>query len=103
MIRRPPRSTLFPYTTLFRSAVALDAVGRRQARAQPRTYPLARDRGEFIVQRAEVGNAPLMLGRDEALEHLVLVHGQRQPPARVVDLEGLGRLGRLQAAGLDGI
>src|SRR5688572_31897648 len=26
MIRRPPRSTLFPYTTLFRSVV-LDAVG----------------------------------------------------------------------------
>src|SRR3712207_7033454 len=24
MIRRPPRSTLFPYTTLFRSAVAHD-------------------------------------------------------------------------------
>src|SRR5690242_20851742 len=24
MIRRPPRSTLFPYTTLFRSPVALD-------------------------------------------------------------------------------
>src|SRR5260370_42672046 len=24
MIRRPPRSTLFPYTTLFRSAVASD-------------------------------------------------------------------------------
>src|SRR5258706_1509881 len=28
MIRRPPRSTLFPYTTLFRSAIA--AVGERQ-------------------------------------------------------------------------
>src|SRR5256885_14345827 len=26
MIRRPPRSTLFPYTTLFRSAVAIVAV-----------------------------------------------------------------------------
>src|SRR3712207_7345894 len=25
MIRRPPRSTLFPYTTLFRSAAALPA------------------------------------------------------------------------------
>src|SRR5258708_9362848 len=25
MIRRPPRSTLFPYTTLFRSRFALDA------------------------------------------------------------------------------
>src|SRR3712207_8549915 len=28
MIRRPPRSTLFPYTTLFRSAL-LDRVGDR--------------------------------------------------------------------------
>src|SRR2546425_7597677 len=27
MIRRPPRSTLFPYTTLFRSDDAGDAVG----------------------------------------------------------------------------
>src|SRR5437899_9444242 len=25
MIRRPPRSTLFPYTTLFRSGVAVEA------------------------------------------------------------------------------
>src|SRR5689334_25358744 len=29
MIRRPPRSTLFPYTTLFRSEGALDAAFRR--------------------------------------------------------------------------
>src|SRR2546426_5283633 len=27
MIRRPPRSTLFPYTTLFRSLLALALVG----------------------------------------------------------------------------
>src|SRR3712207_7366476 len=27
MIRRPPRSTLFPYTTLFRSQVVRQAVG----------------------------------------------------------------------------
>src|SRR5256886_11298209 len=27
MIRRPPRSTLFPYTTLFRSYIALKSVG----------------------------------------------------------------------------
>src|SRR5688572_32014752 len=31
MIRRPPRSTLFPYTTLFRSALPLPAVPRRRA------------------------------------------------------------------------
>src|SRR2546430_4714949 len=33
MIRRPPRSTLFPYTTLFRSVCAAsDAHGRNQSR-----------------------------------------------------------------------
>src|SRR5690242_21885555 len=37
MIRRPPRSTLFPYTTLFRS---LRDAGRRAARhAHPRPAP----------------------------------------------------------------
>src|SRR3712207_7386382 len=48
MIRRPPRSTLFPYTTLFRSrhhgqrqAGALDAAAQRRP---PRAVP-ARDAG----------------------------------------------------------
>src|SRR3989442_3057204 len=39
MIRRPPRSTLFPYTTLFRShldVVALDEQRPREALAQRR-------------------------------------------------------------------
>src|SRR2546430_8245587 len=31
MIRRPPRSTLFPYTTLFRSVEAVDHLAQRQA------------------------------------------------------------------------
>src|SRR5256886_9611509 len=31
MIRRPPRSTLFPYTTLFRSAIASGALRREIA------------------------------------------------------------------------
>src|SRR5256885_6229032 len=35
MIRRPPRSTLFPYTTLFRSATA----GERGLDASPRGGP----------------------------------------------------------------
>src|SRR3712207_7650988 len=37
MIRRPPRSTLFPYTTLFRSLLDLFLYGRRgNALARPR-------------------------------------------------------------------
>src|SRR2546428_3461050 len=42
MIRRPPRSTLFPYTTLFRSRCLLPAHGatadRAQSVASPREY-----------------------------------------------------------------
>src|SRR2546422_2782032 len=33
MIRRPPRSTLFPYTTLFRSVIALDEAERQEGDA----------------------------------------------------------------------
>src|SRR3712207_8626328 len=33
MIRRPPRSTLFPYTTLFRSDIHVDAPGGRSEMA----------------------------------------------------------------------
>src|SRR3712207_7207722 len=42
MIRRPPRSTLFPYTTLFRSQSADRADGGQQAEAdctQPEPLP----------------------------------------------------------------
>src|SRR5688572_31595867 len=31
MVRRPPRSTLFPYTTLFRSAVELEQALRQRS------------------------------------------------------------------------
>src|SRR3712207_7357725 len=34
MIRRPPRSTLFPYTTLFRSVLAVERDERRRHLAQ---------------------------------------------------------------------
>src|SRR3712207_8297667 len=36
MIRRPPRSTLFPYTTLFRSLGGADLEGRLTALAEDR-------------------------------------------------------------------
>ena len=67
-------------------AVALNAVGGRQIGAEFGAYPLARGGGEFFVQRAKGFNALLVLGRDEALEHVVFVHHFGQPPAGVVDL-----------------
>src|SRR5258707_9692061 len=46
MIRRPPRSTLFPYTTLFRSPVS-QLVRGRQARPQRDRPRLGRGLGEL--------------------------------------------------------
>src|SRR3712207_7380631 len=40
MIRRPPRSTLFPYTTLFRSEHGLGVEGALRARPLPAPLPL---------------------------------------------------------------
>src|SRR3712207_8773831 len=42
MIRRPPRSTLFPYTTLFRSGGARRAIGAAVARQGGRAQARAR-------------------------------------------------------------
>src|SRR3712207_7965715 len=43
MIRRPPRSTLFPYTTLFRSVFATAAGDRLDGSALRRRYIAIRD------------------------------------------------------------
>src|SRR5258708_20680157 len=50
MIRRPPRSTLFPYTTLFRSALE-----RRLRRVEQR-LGLVSHLGELAAELAEVRN-----------------------------------------------
>src|SRR3712207_8364854 len=49
MIRRPPRSTLFPYTTLFRSRHRVDACGDdllREPLGSLRGAPCEGERGE---------------------------------------------------------
>src|SRR3712207_7346831 len=51
MIRRPPRSTLFPYTTLFRSPELLPW-WRKLCRASERVLELGANVGYFSVQGA---------------------------------------------------
>src|SRR3989475_13052667 len=48
MIRRPPRSTLFPYTTLFRSA-SFDLTRLDQVRVEPEQVPLHRCLEDFLL------------------------------------------------------
>src|SRR2546427_7647766 len=52
MIRRPPRSTLFPYTTLFRSVVGVLAVQIRRRRLEPELEV------HHLRQRGEIEAAP---------------------------------------------
>src|SRR2546425_4904520 len=54
MIRRPPRSTLFPYTTLFRSSPAHPALDLLERHAQA-------DGLHEIVERARFESAQLLL------------------------------------------
>src|SRR5258708_21481434 len=74
MIRRPPRSTLFPYTTLFRSLglelerhaidTALGALGRL-----PRDWLLAVNCSPQLIQS---GQLPRLLGSDRDLSRVTL-------------------------------
>src|SRR3712207_7346638 len=70
MIRRPPRSTLFPYTTLFRS---VRAVG---ARERDDGVPDLRDRlrGGDEVEREELGGGHSVDWRDRKSTRLNSSH-----------------------------
>src|SRR5256885_7450241 len=60
MIRRPPRSTLFPYTTLFRSVGIepdVERVVRRQQRGHLVDAHLALDRVVVIARAAKVSQS----------------------------------------------
>src|SRR5437868_10622311 len=54
MIRRPPRSTLFPYTTLFRSLGQLAGPARDRPRAEGRRRPHAEDRKSTRLNSSHV-------------------------------------------------
>src|SRR2546422_11369157 len=100
MIRRPPRSTLFPYTTLFRSYYA-PAMGKT---------PLAVQLGEFVARlRFEELPAAVVDKAKAFVNHAVTVglvgaNNARTAAARraVIEHESLGprRVGAGQGASL---
>src|SRR2546422_2094968 len=92
MIRRPPRSTLFPYTTLFRSRDRrVPQAGRGAGRPRPAAFP--RGRG---VDRGCRPDLALLLP-----EHLRRPRARsRLSPARAPSLEGAGARGPAREGGL---
>src|SRR2546422_1746057 len=77
MIRRPPRSTLFPYTTLFRSLLAAGAHAARalDARVQIHGHRRVRQVGLRLRSRFEPGLSKLELARDRKSTRLNSSHG----------------------------
>src|SRR2546421_8057678 len=69
MIRRPPRSTLFPYTTLFRSRVPLNEAEQMartvRKNGSPVWYLMAKDEGHgFAKKRSEEHTSELQSRSD---------------------------------------
>ena len=80
MIRRPPRSTLFPYTTLFRSRYALELFKRLNLQLLIVT-PLQKI---HIIEPyvANVGFVHNEEGRDSKLRNLTITEYQAEKEAR---------------------
>src|SRR3989454_8536051 len=90
MIRRPPRSTLFPYTTLFRSPARaeLGAEARRTvATSRPNFHPLACEgRVVHVATPGEVGDHLAGHGRGSAAALQApgeLAAGAHPPPGEI--------------------
>src|SRR2546430_17179106 len=87
MIRRPPRSTLFPYTTLFRSLalLVLDLLGHALERLE---HALVADRRHGLLN-ALVGFGALLAGDEDVLLALRLLDPVVQLAQRQLELLGL--------------
>src|SRR3989454_8654504 len=88
MIRRPPRSTLFPYTTLFRSVARTqgERLARREApltRDGPRRVPLDDLFDDPVDTGIERGDA-VGLGEDEGRRRSEEHTSELQSPCNLV-------------------
>src|SRR2546428_6324005 len=93
MIRRPPRSTLFPYTTLFRSADSLIAIAVHDLAAQRHGLP-----GDGEPRRSEEHTSELQSRSDlvcrlllEKKKILDLERTVEQAPLKMLEAAKPGR------------
>src|SRR2546427_3030302 len=82
MIRRPPRSTLFPYTTLFRSLPSLGGFAHGPLGGGAREHGVLRGHPAPVL--ASQKSRHLLLDRHGA-DHLGLPHLDQHRPFRVLD------------------
>src|SRR2546428_6685457 len=84
MIRRPPRSTLFPYTTLFRSIAACSCAPRRASRrnSTPPPSPSGSRATEGVLNRSEEHTSELQSRSDLVCRLLLEKKKNPNRPAR---------------------
>src|SRR5687768_17705626 len=75
MIRRPPRSTLFPYTTLFRSAIGVGGRGDQRHRGAGRLPVAGRPRRELRREPQHRAGATVVSLQDRKSTRLNSSHG----------------------------
>src|SRR5256885_11829980 len=63
MIRRPPRSTLFPYTTLFRSGLEFSELVKKHLGSELPEFALPEERLAAIKQISEILERDLSQGQ----------------------------------------
>src|SRR2546427_7614025 len=85
MIRRPPRSTLFPYTTLFRSPVSIRRTARTLGLKTDAAYRFERGADIEALVDASARAAALIaeLTRGVVARGLVDAYPRRRPPRRI--------------------
>src|SRR2546425_1233349 len=118
MIRRPPRSTLFPYTTLFRSHARADPAGEREPRehgAELEHHRLAHERADEVQRHGAGEGVGCLQGehhtgerRDEEGDrervHAHTSHLDDGQPAPRRDIrEGAAQVGHEMAEAADGL
>src|SRR2546429_1146236 len=108
MIRRPPRSTLFPYTTLFRSgaeasmqAKYLAALAHQKAAAGELDKAIADYRAALALAKdptIAIDLAVALLKKGEAQEVVRMLGGESDPLARYQVALAYSKLGRADEA-----
>src|SRR2546422_1969351 len=92
MIRRPPRSTLFPYTTLFRSGERLSAIGRAiEAEVKTSGFAVVRELAGHGIGRT-IHEEPTVLNFEDPRDRRRLTAGMVLAVEPVIAM-GSGRSG----------
>src|ERR1035441_6084472 len=91
MIRRPPRSTLFPYTTLFRSLWSLEISESKEKELVPKVecflFLAVRQADRDVFPQLRVAH---LLGQEPALERPIFKEASSRNDLRTEDAVGPG-------------